>query len=293
MRPALLIVCAASVAWADKPAAVQLCLQLPADVALFTSAPDAHHRALGNGVFMLDLDVLLDGAAPERITKSSADCLRAWLPARRLERVRFDFARLPLNQQPAERTVALQLKPDLWFDGGSLAIERAPWSSLASSLDGEVKLERTSARGPEPVEDWRHLPRGSYVVTHQPLEPARGTCAVTLSVVGIGTVRADRNGALFRELAELYRQELLPAAMKQQKLKCTAYEAVQARVELVDGVFRRPLDPDFVRVRLPEKEPRLVLRVDGVEAPFTSGMRVEVGVGQQLELAVIAAHAER
>lgn len=281
-------------AWAgEKPAAVQLCLRLPDGVALFTTTPDAHHRPLGNGVFLLDLDVQLDGVAPERLTKVSGDCLRAWLPARRLERVRFDFSRLPLNLLAAERVVSLQLKPDLWFDGGSVVVERAPWASLASSLDGEVKLERSSTRGPEPLQDWQRLPSGTYVLSYTPPEPPRGTCPVTLSVAAMGTVRADRNAAVFRELVERYRQELLPVAVKRQKLTCASFEALQARVTLVDGVFHRPLEPEFSRVRLPEKEPRTVLRVDGVEAEFTSGMRVEIAAGQQLELAHVAPQAVR
>lgn len=273
----------------EKPAALQLCVQLPADVTLFAEGPGPGRREVASGLWMLDFDVQLDGRAPEKLTKSGADCFRAWLPARKLERVRLDFSRLPLNLVNVDQPMSVQLKPDLWSDGGRLTVSRAPWSAFVSALPGTLEVEREGAV----VSDWKRLPRGRYVVKYTAPEPERHACPVTLVVRGVGTVTAERNAAQFRELVEHYRAELLPVVIAKHKLQCSDAETAEVQLKIVDGTYCHPLDPVIVRARIEAKEPRYQLLVDGVAAPFESGMKVEVGEGQQLELSQLLERAER
>lgn len=281
-----LILLSGVVAAADKPAALQLCVKLPEGVALFAEGPGPGRRELANGAWMLDFDVLLDGRAPDKLTKSGPECFRAWLPARKVERVRLDFTRLPLNLVTVDQPLSVQLKADLWSDGGRLAVTRAPWTTFSSALAGTLALEREGVE----VTDWKRLPRGTYVVKYTAPEPARSPCPVTLVATGVGTVRADRNPALFRELVEHYRAELLPVVVQKHKLLCSDAETAEVRLKIVDGTYCHPLDPVIVRARIEAKEPRYQLIIDGA---FESGLKVEVGEGQQLELSQLLERAER
>jgi hypothetical protein len=266
---------------ADKPAAVQLCVQLPEGVALFASKPSPYMRSIGNDAWMLDFDVLLNGHAPERVTKSGADCFRAWLPAEKLKLIKLTFARLPLNLVDAEHPLDLQLKADLWSDGGKVSVERAPWSKLSNTTPGKLAVERAG----QPMTDWKTLPSGAYVFNYTPPPQPRATCPITLKVLGSGTVREDRNGDLFREMVESYRVDMLPAVVAKNKLQCEPAEAAQVTVRLVDGIWRNPLEPEIERVRLAEKEPHYQLTVDGTPTAFTNGLKVELKTGQTLEFA--------
>jgi len=265
---------------ADKPAAVQLCVTLPVGVSLFANKPAPHMRSIGNDVWMLDFDVSLNGHQAERLTKSGPDCFRAWLPAEKLKRISLSFTRLPLNLIDAEQPLDLQLKADLWSDAGKVSIARAPWSTLSSPLPGKLVIERQG----QPVVDWQQLPIGPYVIKYTaPVQP-KASCPITLKVVGSGTVRDDHHEALFREMVEYYRVEMLPAVIAKNKLQCEPAEAAQVTVRLVDGVWRNPLEPEIERVRLPEKEPTYLLIIDGKAQPLLSGQKVDVQAGQQLEV---------
>ncbi len=274
---------------ADKPAAVQLCVQLPAGVQLFSAAPAANTRSLGSDTWMLDFDVLLNGHAPARITRSAPECLRAWLPPERLKEISLDFSRLPLNLVAQRKALDLQLKADLWSDGGKLVIERAPWAKAVSTLQGQLVLERQGSA----VRDWEQLPAGNYVFKYTPPALPRGTCSITLNVVASGTVRADRNGDLFAELVESYRSEILPSVITRHKLQCEPAEAAQVSVRLIDGAFRDPLDPPIERVRVPGKEPRYQVTVDGQALPFETGLALEIKPGQKLEFSQLESQSVR
>ncbi len=290
---ACLVVSAGAASAAEKPAAVQVCVQLADGLALFAPRAQPFMRSLGSDTWMLDFDLALNGHAPERITRSSPDCFRAWLPAEKLKRITLDFSKLPLNLVTAERTVELQLKPDLWSDGGKVVVSRAPWSTASSTTTGELVFERQSPNGPVAMRDWKQLPSGTYVLKYTPAPQPKATCPITLNVVGSGTVRADRNEALFRELVEYYRVELLPAVIAKHKLQCEPAEAAQVTVKLVDGAFRNPLEPTIGRVRLEEKEPRYQLSIDGQAAPFTNDMQVTLSTGQAVVFSLLDSPAVR
>ncbi len=281
MLAALLI---SLVAAAEKPAALQLCVQLPEGVALFASSPQPHMRALADGTWMLDFDFTLNGHPATRLTKSGADCFRAWTPAEKVRRVAFDFSRMPLNLVNQVRPLDVQLKADLWSDGGKVVIERAAWSSAQNKTTGALTLKRNGVV----MTDLNHLPAGQYTADFTPAPVPKIDCPIALSVVGVGTVRADRNPTLFRERIEQYRLDLLPTVIKNNRLQCDPAEAAQVRVELRDGVFRNPLSPEIARVKLEEKEAKYQVELDGQVLPFTEGMPLEIGPGQALVFVSLA-----
>lgn len=281
MLAALLI---SLVAAAEKPAALQICVQLPEGVALFASSARPHMRALTDGTWMLDFDFTLNGHQATRLTKSGAECFRAWTPAEKVRRVAFDFSRLPLNLVNQVRPLDVQLKADLWSDGGKVVIEHAAWSSAQNKTTGTLTLKRNGVVMTDP----ERLPAGKYTVEFTPAPVPKIDCPITLSVVGVGTVRADRNPALFRERTEQYRVDLLPAVIKNNRLQCEPAEAAQVRVELRDGVFRNPLSPQIARVKLEEKEVKYQVELDGQVLPFTEGMQLEIGPGRGLVFVSLA-----
>ncbi len=266
---------------ADKPAAVQLCLQLPEGVALFASEPRPFMQPIARDTWVLDFELTLNGRAPERITKSGPDCLRAWLPATKLKTATFDFTRLPLNLATQELALDLQLKADLWSDGGRVSITQLPWASAENKTDGTLTLERNGVA----VTEWKQLPRGAYTLKFTPPPEPKSACPITLQVIGIGTVRPDRNATLYREMVEFYRAELMPSVIEKQKLLCEPAEAAQVTVKLVDGTYRNPLAPEISKVRIPDKERQFELTVDGKTTLLTEeGLPLEIEPGQQLEV---------
>jgi hypothetical protein len=273
----------------ERPAALQVCLSLPDGVALFATSPQPFMRALGNGVWMLDFEFQLDGHGVERITKSGPDCFRAWLPAENVSGLSFDFSKVPLNLVNQEPRVSVQLKPDLWSDGGRFVVDRAPWSNVVNATNGTLVLEREDTV----MTDWQQLPAGRYVVKFTPPPPPKTDCAVTLQLHGVGSVRHDRNAALLRELTEHYRKELLPSVIKKHQLQCEPAEVVQVTVKVDDGAIRNPLEPRIERVRLEEKELQYQVTIDGRTLPFVEGMTVVVGPGQTLEFSERSLRAER
>lgn len=275
----LSLVLAGAALAADRPAAVQLCLALPDGVALFSTQPQADYRALGDGVFMLDLDVRLGGRAPERLTKTSATCLRAWLAARPVKRIELDFSRTDLNLRPAAKDVDLKLKPDLWYDGGGFTVERAPFSSITSPLPGKLSVERLRGEQAEPLRETTALPRGQYRIGYA--APPRA-CDVTVRGVATGTVREDNHPTLVAELVDGYRREWAQDVAKDLRLQCAPGEALQLQVRIVDGVYFRPREPLVRKVKVPGREPHYTLSVDGDAKPFAPGHVVDVGFGQRL-----------
>ena len=119
-----------------------------------------------------------------------------------------------------------------------------------------------------------------------------GTASGALAV-GSGTIRADRHQDVYRELVEIYRQQLVPSVIARHKLQCALGEAAQLSVRLDDGIFRTPLDPSITRVSIETGPLPLQLTFDGVARPFVNGMQVQVRSGQKLELADLSLHAAR
>jgi hypothetical protein len=286
LRPALLgaLLLVGTAAAAERPSAVQLCFTLPQGVALFSPAPRANYRAFSADAFLLDLEVKLNGQAPERLTRTSDACLRAWLPAVNVSVVTVSFDRTLLGLAAQERKVDLKLKPDLWYDAGTFAVAREPWARVSSALPGRVTLEHLSSAGSVAVTDLAHVPAGTYRVGYEPPPPPTGPCRIALRVTGTGTIRADTRPAFFAEVVEHYRAELLPEVVKDQQLVCTAAEALEVSVRLLDGTFVEPRHPDVRRVTLPGREPRYALRLGASAVPFHSGQTVVIGAGQDVVL---------
>lgn len=273
----------------SKPAAVQLCLELPKEVPLFVGRAQPNYRALGDGTFILDFDVTLAGRAPERLSKATPSCFRAWLPARHVKRIAFDFARTDLNLPAVEKDVDLKLKADLWYDGGAFAVAQAPWSKVGTALPGELLVDRVGRDGAVvPIEDKAALPRGRYVVRYTaPTHP----CDLTVRGVATGTVREDNQPALVKELVDTYRKDWAPDVAKDLKLACGPAEALALVVRIVDGAYFKPLAPQVQKVTLPERLPRYRLVVNGVARDFTPGDAVDVGFDETLVLEEGAAPA--
>jgi hypothetical protein len=284
LRACVLTSLISTLAWADKPAAAQVCFTLPPGVSLYVDKPQLNYRAIAPDTYLLDLDLRFNGALPERLTRDGASCLRAWLPAVKVKTLAASFERTTLNLANLERKVSVELKADLWSPLGQLAVERARWVRLSSLLPGQVSLERVTAAGAVPITDLERVPAGAYRVRYQAPPMPTGTCAVSLRAVGVGTIRADNRPALFEALVEQYRKDFLPEIQRSQKLACTELEALEVEVKIFDGIFTAPYAPGLRRVALPSKQPRYVLRVDGAPVKFESGERFEFEAGQQVAL---------
>jgi hypothetical protein len=278
-----LVVASASAAGApQRPAAVQVCFEVPAGAELFSSAPRPHFRALSSGTWMLDFDLRLDGEAPQRVTKAGPSCVRAWLPPRRVREVTLSFARIPLNYAAVSKQVDLKLKPDLWFDAGTVAVAQQPFAVAHRRAPGELVFERKTADGLV-REQPDALPIGEYVVTWTPA-PERHACTTRLEVVTMGSVSKEKDPALFAELTAHYEATQLPRALELRGLACTDAEEVHAEVLLVDGAFVRPLQPKLVKVAVPSKEPVFQLRHAGGEVGMEGPVTISIGSGDVLEL---------
>lgn len=292
MRTSVLLSCliaATGFAAPEKPAAVQLCLELPEGLSLFSPGPAPHYRALGNGVFMLDLDLWVDGQAPERLTKSAGNCVRAWLPARPVKELKLGLERIPLNLEADARVVDLKLKPDLWFDAGSLAVRQQPFASARTALQGTLTFER---RGPDGavLENSKALPRGEYIVTYTPPPAPTHPCETKVEVVAMGTVTRERHPQVVAELTVAYTENLLPAVLAEQKVTCTDAEELAVEVLLVDGVFFRPLKPKLVKHVIPARQIHYELIIDGAPIDLTEPAVLKIAPGQMIE---VVQHAPR
>jgi len=266
-----------------KPAAVQLCLTLPDGVELFAATPKANYRALAPDTYVLDLDLTLNGAAPEKLTRNGPKCLRAWLQPRNVRSIAVSFDRTTLNLGARELAVDLKLRADLWYDGGQLTVEREPWTTVSTALPGRLVLERISGPIPVSVTALQRVPAGRYRVHYVAPPPPRRPCPVTLHAVGIGTVRSDNKPALFAELVEQYRTEILPEVLSRLgAASCTDAEALDISVRLADGAYVDPLHPTVRTIQLPGEAPRYLWRLaGGPPVPFEDGQVLSLSSGQR------------
>lgn len=269
---------------ADKPAAVQLCLTLPAGVALYADKPQPNYRAIGPDTYLLDADLRLNGALVDKLTRDGNQCLRGWVAATNLKSLSLNFDRTTFNLAPVKRSIDLKLKPDLWYSAGSFSVERAPWVRVTTSLPGALKLSRQAPAGAVEITDFEHVPAGTYHVSYEAPARPTGPCEVTVKAIGLGTIRADNKPEFFAQLVEEYRTDLLPAVLKQQKVVCTDLEALEVEVKLRDGVFVAPADPAVRRIVQQSKKPRYVLTSASGRLPFESGETFVFTAGQQVTL---------
>jgi hypothetical protein len=275
-----------------RPAAVQVCVQLPLEEPLFAKAAGPHLRALTKDTFMLDLDVRFDGATPERLTRVNDTCFRAWLSPRKVKRIELAFERLSANFTARGKDVSLELKSDLWFDGGTFVVEQEPFAQLALPGGGSVRAERQTLRGPV-AEDPGQLPVGEYRVTFTPPAPIRQPCRAQVEVVPVGTVTPERQPQLFRELAAHYEQDYAPDVLKKVGLTCADDEVAVVRTKLIDGLFVRPHEPVVARHRVVERQTTYELHHEGAVLPLTEPVLITVKSGQHLEVVpVLPAHAQ-
>ncbi len=275
----------------DKPSAVQVCLTMPEVAPLFADHAGPGYRPLGDGVFVVDLELTLNGRAPERLTKMSRDCLRAWLPAQPVRQVAVNFERTTLNLTPVTKAVDLQLKPDLWYDAGRLTVSQRPWVEVVSELPGHLAFERQGPQGQSEWPQWSKLAEGQYRVTYEaPADSKR--CTVKVKASATGSVREDNQPALVAELVETYRTEWLPDVLAEHKVSCHAGEGVEVEVRLVDGVYFKPREPQFRKVSLPAEAPTYAVTVDGNLTPFTSGQVVRLLAGQHARFSEVAHAAQ-
>jgi hypothetical protein len=280
-----LLLCATAALANDKPAAVQVCLTLPSELPLFATQAGPAYRLLGEGVFVLDLDVALNGHVVTKLTRSSADCFRAMVPATApVRRVAVSFERTALNLTDVQRQVDLKVKPDLWYDAGRFVVTQAPWSSIGLGLPGQLTLERKVGEATfTPWADPAQVPAGQYKVAFE-LPAAMRACAVTLRTVALGSIREDNKKELFDELVAAYRTDFVPEVMRDQKLLCDPDEALQIELRLVDGVYIKPREPKVTKVKLPNQAPRYALNVDGVRSAFENGQVITVHTGEHLTI---------
>lgn len=287
-----LLVASATAVAADKPAAVQICVKLPSGIALYSDAPKRNYRAQPDGTYLLDLDVTLNGKAPERVTPSGAGCLRAWLRAEPVSSIGLRFDRTDLNLKPETRAVKLMLKPDLWYDGGSFEPQRGSFSQITTSLPGKLEVARLEesewSKGAFPMREHGKLPSGRYLVTYEPPPPALGSCEITVRAEASGTIRPDNRPQQFQELVETYRRDYAPEVASKLGATCNQAQALEVELRIVDGVYRNPWSPRVVKITRPEKEKRFEVVVDGARTAYRSGLVVEVGYGQ-----VVAVEEER
>ncbi len=270
---------------APKPAAVQVCVELPPGTPLFSSTAGPFTRAIAKDVFMLDLEARFDGDTPERLTKVSASCFRAWVPPRKVGRLELTFERVPLNLTTPAKAVAFSLKSDLWFDGGTFVVEQRPFASLSVRAPGAVTVERETPKGLSP-EALTQLPQGAYRISFVPPPAPTHPCATELEVTAVGSVTEQRQPALLSELKAHYQHELLPEALKRMKMTCRDSEVAVVQARLIDGLFVRPFEPAVTRRTLPNSEPRYLLRHQGQTFDLAQPAQVEVGPGDELEVTI-------
>jgi hypothetical protein len=132
--------------------------------------------------------------------------------------------------------------------------------------------------------DLEHLPAGRYRATYEPPAPPTHPCSSTLRATGIGTVRADNKPALFAELVEQYRAEILPGALSGMKMSCTDTETLEVDVRLADGAYVDPIHPVVRKVQAPHEMTRYGWRIDSTRLAFENGQTVTLTAGQHAVL---------
>lgn len=274
----------ASFAFAEvKPAAIQLCVELPLNEPVFVSAAGPHQKSVGRELWMLDFDVRVDGVVAERVTRVSASCLRAWVAPRKVKRIELDFSRLANNFVSRGRDVSFDLKSDLLYDAGAFIVEQEPYATVSSNHPGTLVLERLTVNGPV-AEQADRLPVGEYRVSFRPQVAAPGPCETKLEVATVGTVTPERQPALFEELKTHYQAELLPDVLSKLRLSCDPAEIAVVHTKLVDGVFSKPFEPLVERHRVKAREPTVELRHQAETTPLAEPLVITVGPGQHFDI---------
>lgn len=285
MRPLTAALCclAAASAWAEvKPAAIQVCVELPEGEALFATEAGPSLRSIGNGTWMLDLDVRFDGVAPEKVTRAKGSCFRAWVAPRTVKKLEVSFERVPHNLVAVVKEVKLELKSDLFYDAGSLTVSQRPFSTIEVGAPGTLTVERQTPAG-FVAESPSRLPIGQYRIGFTPA-PSPRPCETHLEVITIGSVTEARQPALLAELTAHYETEFLPAVLKKLSMTCTEAEVAMVQTKLVDGVFSRPWEPSVVKRHLPERELRFELQQGGARRPVDPAVLVPIEAGQHFDL---------
>jgi hypothetical protein len=270
---------------AEKPSAVQVCLQgLAPDEPLFVDTPRRHYRSVGSSLFMLDLDVALNGQQPERITHSGGNCLRAWIQPLALKTVSFKFDRTATNLEPVNKSLNMQLKADKWHDAGTVSLERAAFSRVSTRLPGTLTVQRREPESLDKVSSLDHLAEGTYVLTYVPPEPPKGPCPIELVVDASGTITKDTNPAAYQALVDTYQKQVAPALLLSHNELCASNEVVQVQLQLNDGVYRNGWNPGVTKTAKTLPPPTYTLEVDGQKRPYHSGDPIRIGTGQTLVL---------
>ena len=285
MKPTFLVCVLSAVVSAApaKPAAVQVCLELPAGTPLFSGEAKRFYRPLSANQWVLDFDVQLDGETPERLTRVNDTCFRAWLPPRPLKSIALNFDRVPMNFVAEPHAVDLKLKADLWFDAGKVSVAQQPFSVAQKKSPGAITFERVTSAGAV-RESPAALPKGSYVVTYVPPPPSKQECTTTVEVVAMGTITKENKPALFAELVEHYSATVLPSALRKLSVACAPWEEAVVEVLMLVGVFVRPLNPKVSTRVIPTKAPRYELHLDGQTYDLSQPVKVTVDSGQRLQV---------
>lgn len=294
MRPLAAALCclAAVPAWAEvKPAAIQVCLELPEGEALFATEAGPALRSIGSGTWMLDLDVRFDGVAPEKVTRAKGSCFRAWVAPRTVKKLEVSFERVPHNLVAVVKEVKLELKSDLFYDAGALMIEQRPFATIGVAAPGTLTVERQTPRG-FVAESPSRLPVGRYRIGFTPAASPR-PCETHLEVITIGSVTEERQPALLAELTAHYEKEFLPAVLTKLSMTCSESEVAMVQTKLVDGIFARPWEPIVVKRSLPAREPRFELQQAAVRMPVDGTVLVTIEAGQHFDLVAASPHAEK
>ena len=283
----------ATTALADKPAAVQVCVDLPSGVALYSSDPHRDYRALPDGGYVLDLELFFNGAPVERIAKSSPRCLRATVQAQPIREIAVRFDRTDLNLKPQKRAVSLQCKPDLWYDGGSFTVEKAAFSRISPPLEGKLELARVEdtewSKGRVPVKDLTKLPAGRYAIKFDPPPPPLGSCEIDLRVKAVGTVTEESRPEQLKALVDAYGKDIAPEIAKRLKAGCSQAQVLEIELRIFDGTYQRPWSPKVVKVTRVDREKKYELVQDGIRMTFVNGILLDVGYGQTVSLEPVEA----
>jgi hypothetical protein len=269
---------------AEHPSALQVCFDnLDPKEPLFADKAGRNYRAMSSGA-VLDMELTVDGARAEKLTKSSANCVRAWIPPATVHTISASFDRTDTNFRPATHGVKLKLLADKWHDGGTIKLDRAPFTQIHTSLPGKLEVERQEPAGGFKWEDLERVPRGRYILRHTPPEAAKGACPTTVVAEAVGTVTEKVHPEILAELIHRYETEIAPDVLRELKETCVAGERVELRLVIVDGVYRNPRAPQLAKATIPGSQKVYSLLIDGKKVAYNPGETFDVGFGQTVEL---------
>ncbi len=287
----IVLLLAASAQAQEMPSSVQVCFEGLGEIPLFAMGPQRNYRDAGQGLYVLDLELRFNGSiAPQRITRSGPNCLRAWMPARPLESVSVSFGRTDTNLRDQRKPLKLELVPEKWHDAGALVLERGPFSRVTSDLPGTLELVRVDGREPHPIDELSRVPAGRYQVRYAGTSPEN--CAPELVLEARGTIRSDTWPEVYAELYAYYRDEILPMVLKGYKLpRCPAGQHLEVRMTLLDGAYRHMLEPEVRLVRTERPPPSFEITVDGKRQTLLGDAVLQIGYGQEIHVAGLGPQA--